>query len=825
MQALHRQLIVLLVLLMFFTLPGNFGQTKPLAVPPRGVIGDYWADLVLGKPDFSSLAPNEVTGARIFNGGGVIVDRSVRPNRLYAYDGGNSRVLGLSHLGTCQAGSNAGQKCTANSDCSGSICLIQEGREADLVLGQPDLVSAGCNRDNNYQDYPNRATASAQTLCSMPENQVSPWEGGSFANMAVDSSGNLYVPDFDNHRVLLYLSPFTTDTTADAVWGQQNFGGLECNQGRGVNKPDATSLCLRSPFNEGFVGGVAIDGNGGLWITDNQNNRVLHFPNTGGNYASQTADIVLGQPNFTSGGWGTELNKMHAPAAVRVGADGSLFVADSLNNRVLVFVPPFSSGQAADHTLGSGLNLPAGLDFDMDGNVWVNDAQNFQLLRFNKTTWTVDRVLFKDVPTYTGQCGGSYTGDGPDFYFPGPGTFMASYNVCDARGSIGIDVDGNIFTSASTFVQDVWRFSPPFPEPTPGIAHSANAQIFKPYIIGEMNHTSRYGLSSPRGVAVWGSQIIVADPGRLLFWNHPVWDLENGQPADGVVGAPNFSININPVIGPIRTDATGKLWVLRGAEIQVYTLPLVTGQVPSFLLKFPLPVAGGGILSWSNSLDIAGLAVSPDGKYVWIGDPENNRVFRIRDPLTNPTVDILLGQISISGVSCNQGQSVQTASTLCNPAHVTLDTQGNLFVSDHALEVRGNFRLLEFDATLFPATPANILFALPATRVYGSANSMSGPTCQDALCGPWAVAFNSAGDMFVGLNAYIGQRFPLIYHFPLVDTAPDGSLQDYYSMAVFSYVDAYDNIYMTDLNRGRVLIYLMTENPFDNEIFLPLLFR
>src|SRR4030067_1922259 len=61
-------------------------QSRVIDKPPRRVVGDYWADAVIGKPDFSSLAPNEVTGARIFNGGGVIVDRSAKPNRLYAYD-------------------------------------------------------------------------------------------------------------------------------------------------------------------------------------------------------------------------------------------------------------------------------------------------------------------------------------------------------------------------------------------------------------------------------------------------------------------------------------------------------------------------------------------------------------------------------------------------------------------------------------------------------------------------------------------------------------------------------------------------------------------
>jgi hypothetical protein len=398
--------------------------------------------------------------------------------------------------------------------------------------------------------------------------------------------------------------------------------------------------------------------------------------------------------------------------------------------------------------------------------------------------------------------------------------------MCDTRGSIGIDSDGNIFASGSNFVQDVWRFSPPYPVPAVGKAHSANAQIFKPYIIGEMNHTSLNGLAAPRGVAVWGSQLIVADTGRLLFWNRNVWDLSNGQPADGFVGSPSASLNLNPHFSGIRVDENNNLWAMRGDSILVYKLPLTSGELPYKTLQAQAAAAGGGTFQWSDNLGISGIAVSSDSNYVWVGDPDKNRAFRIRSPLTNPVVDIILGQTSLTGDQCNQGAGASmTATTLCNPAHVTLDDSGNLFLSDHSLEARGNFRMLEFDASLFPASPSTVVFAIPATRVYGANNSMTGPTCQDALCGPWAAAFNSSGDMFVGLNAYLGQRFPLVYFNPLTDATPDEALRDYYSMAVFSYVDQHDNLYVTDMNRGRVLVYLETEDPFQFNVLLPIVKR
>src|SRR4051794_5817827 len=67
--------------------------TAGAATPVRGKAGDGWADKVFGQPGFGQITPNQVTRRRLFNPGGVIVDRSVRPARVYVYDGGNSRVL------------------------------------------------------------------------------------------------------------------------------------------------------------------------------------------------------------------------------------------------------------------------------------------------------------------------------------------------------------------------------------------------------------------------------------------------------------------------------------------------------------------------------------------------------------------------------------------------------------------------------------------------------------------------------------------------------------------------------------------------------------
>ena len=53
---------------------------------------------------------------KLFNPGGVYVDRSVEPNRVYVFDAGNNRILGFSHLGIAKGGIHDGQPCTSDSD-------------------------------------------------------------------------------------------------------------------------------------------------------------------------------------------------------------------------------------------------------------------------------------------------------------------------------------------------------------------------------------------------------------------------------------------------------------------------------------------------------------------------------------------------------------------------------------------------------------------------------------------------------------------------------------------------------------------------------------
>ena len=96
---------------------------------------------------------------------------------------------------------------------------------------------------------------------------------------------------------------------------------------------------------------VSISANAGkLAVTDRFNNRVLIWNSIPS--SNTPPDLVLGQPSFTTHNSGIGLNNMDFPGQVIITPDGKVLVADSDNNRVLVWTSfPTSSGQAANYAI------------------------------------------------------------------------------------------------------------------------------------------------------------------------------------------------------------------------------------------------------------------------------------------------------------------------------------------------------------------------------------------------------------------------------------------------------------------------------------------
>src|SRR5271157_1407342 len=190
-------------------------------------ITDFSADRVLGQGNFSNIFANPLDGVALPNPQAVAVDNSSTPNHLYVADEQNSRVLGWANA-----------------------AAFVNGAPADIVIGQPDFFSWGCNDGIGSNDVNGTG----------PDSLCNP------TGLAVDEAGNLYVADYGDSRVLEYTAPFSSGQSAgisaNLVFGQHgDFTGSQC--------------CLLDADTLLYPQGVAIDSAGNLYIADTGNNRVL----------------------------------------------------------------------------------------------------------------------------------------------------------------------------------------------------------------------------------------------------------------------------------------------------------------------------------------------------------------------------------------------------------------------------------------------------------------------------------------------------------------------------------------------------------------------
>jgi DNA-binding beta-propeller fold protein YncE len=195
--------------------------------------------------------------------------------------------------------------------------------------------------------------------------------------VALDRVGHrLYVADAGNSRVLVFPLSATNDLS-------------------GVQKDAANILPLNIGGSPGSPRDVAFDSaREVLYVADTVHNRVVAF-NTSGGIAS--AGAVLGQADLSSSTAATTQNGMNGPSGLAVDADGTLYVSDGNNNRVLVF-RSVATGRNADFVLGqasfttqlatttkNGMSGPAGaLGLDPSRQrLYVADSNDNRVLVFD----------------------------------------------------------------------------------------------------------------------------------------------------------------------------------------------------------------------------------------------------------------------------------------------------------------------------------------------------------------------------------------------------------------------------------------------------------
>lgn len=496
--------------------------------------------------------------------------------------------------------------------------------------------------------------------------------------------------------------------------------------------------------------GVAAGG-GRIYVTDTDNHRVLWWTDAGF-VNGKAADGVLGQADFTSAlsnrGGATAANTLSSPMGVAVDGAGNVWVADTGNNRVLLFAVPAVNGPAANLVLGQavysaagGAVTPAGLSGPRavavsGADIWVADSGN-------------NRVLKYAAPAADGAAAALVLGQA-----------LLTTNVAAAGqaglsdpASVAVDGAGDVWVADSGNSRVV-RFV--FPA-----ASGVNANL----VLGQADYAgaapNRGGsaaqntMSFPSGLALNGTDLWVADGGnsRTLKFASPVSpgqdailqlgqaDFLSAEPNRGALGASAASLALP---AGVAVDGAGNVWIADSTNFRVLRHPnpaasgasadLTLGQKDFAQTALNTPQA--------QSLFAPGaVAVDRTSGRVYAADYSNNRVLWWNSNLAfsnGRSADGVLGQPDFTSTLPNRGGAAGAA-TLNAPSGVAVDAAGDLWVND-----LGNSRLLRFSA---PSADGQA-----ASRVLGQPDFLSsggGVASASTLSNAAGIEFDAAGRLWV----------------------------------------------------------------------------
>jgi sugar lactone lactonase YvrE len=248
--------------------------------------------------------------------------------------------------------------------------------------------------------------------------------------VAVDGSGNVFISDTGNDRVVMIPS------TANG-YGQQTVVPLTgISEPVGVAVDAANSLYVVSSGNDklvklpwigtgygsqikvgsGFYGPayVTLDATGNVYVTDLMNSRLTKIPWTGSAYSAlltlgnwtrfpvgvavnANGDILCSLPYSPALIWvrlingayipqvGIYLKNINFPAGLVVDGNSNLYIVDTAGNQVIM-LPWNGTGYGSFVQVAVGLNLPTGIAIDSQGNIYIADTGNNRIVKIDQST-------------------------------------------------------------------------------------------------------------------------------------------------------------------------------------------------------------------------------------------------------------------------------------------------------------------------------------------------------------------------------------------------------------------------------------------------------
>jgi sugar lactone lactonase YvrE len=222
------------------------------------------------------------------------------------------------------------------------------------------------------------------------------------SGVALDGAGNLYIADTANN-VIRKITAATGIITTVAGNGTRGYGG----DGLAATSPTTE---LSSPET------VTLDLSANIYIADTGNQRVRRVDAVTG-----IITTVAGSGAEGYGGDGLSATspqtKFDLPDAIAFDAQGNMYIADSLNNRIrevnastgiiTTYAGTGASGNSGDFgpATAATMDAPSGVAVDPAGNVYIADTQNNSIRKVNAVTGVISTIAASGVGKYIDSTG------------------------------------------------------------------------------------------------------------------------------------------------------------------------------------------------------------------------------------------------------------------------------------------------------------------------------------------------------------------------------------------------------------------------------------
>ncbi|MES2050299.1 MAG: hypothetical protein V4447_18015 [Pseudomonadota bacterium] len=455
--------------------------------------------------------------------------------------------------------------------------------------------------------------------------------------IAVDTAGNVFVADTENHTIRK-ISTTGIVTTLAGVAGVSGWADGMARSAR-FNKPH----------------GLVVDGTGTIYVADTDNHAIRKITSSG------LVTTLAGRATVEGAMDGIgEAARFSSPYDVTIDSLGNIYVADTSNHTIrkinsMGWVTTLAgtagvSGSKDGIGLNASFHSPRSVAIDAVGNLYVADAQNYIIRKINTNG---------NVVTLAGVAGSSFYSDGNSentrFSFPtsisvdaignvyvADSVLEFSHQITTIQPTIRIirSIDKLTYSMQSDLVQSTF----PNNDYIQDVASDVSGNV---YLTDTVNH-------SIRKISTAGHSSTLAGP------------IGHYDTLDGIGGKASFNAPHD-----VAADETGNVYVIDDGAIRkissngdVITLAGTTGVRGS--------ADGMGAAASFNGPN--GIAVDKSGN-VYVADRENHTIRKI-SPAGQVTT--LAGRVGVYGSADGLG----AAATFYLPGDVTVDVSGNLYVAD-----------------------------------------------------------------------------------------------------------------------------------------------